>query len=298
MIHNFNQLIEAVQEKPRKKIAIASPDGTTVIKLIKQALEDKIAEFILVGDQENIVAMSAECGFDAGQIDIINIIDHKAVAEEAVKLVVEGRASAIMKGNLPTGTFLKAILDKQKGLNAGKIISEITLYEKIEGEGLQMITDCAINIAPNLDEKRQIIENAVSLALKLGYSLPKVAVLSAVEVVNPAIPDTLDAAVLSKMAERGQISNCLIDGPFALDNAISLEAARYKKLGGAVAGQADIILAPNLQVANPLRKALVFFTEKKIATAVMGAKAPIIMTSRSDSMETMLLTIALAAHIS
>lgn len=298
MIQDFNQLIEAVQEKPRKKIAIVSPEGSTVIKLIRQALADQIAEFILVGDRGNILAMSAEAGFDAAQIEIIDIADQKRAAEEAVKLVVEGQASAIMKGNLPTAVFLKAILDKHKGLNAGRIISEITLYEKIEGEGLQLLTDCAINISPNLDEKKQIIENAVALALELGYSRPKVAVLSAVEVVNPAIPDTLDAAVLSKMAERGQISNCLIDGPFALDNAISLEAARYKNLGGEVAGRADIILAPNLQVANPLRKALVFFTEKKIATAVMGAKAPIIMTSRSDSMETMLLTIALAAHIS
>jgi phosphate butyryltransferase len=298
MIQNFDQLIAAVREKPRKKIVIASPEGTTVIKLVKQAVEERIAEFVLVGDRDKIVTMSADAGFDANLLEIINIVEHKAAAEEAVKIVVEGKASAIMKGNLPTGTFLKAILDKQKGLNAGKIISEITLYEKIEGVGLQMITDCAINITPNLDEKKQIVENAVWLALKLGYTLPKVAVLSAVELVNPAIPDTIDAAVLSKMAERGQISNCIIDGPFALDNAISLEAARYKNLGGEVAGQADIILAPNLQVANPLRKALVFFTQKKIATAVMGAKAPIIMTSRSDSMETMLLTIALAAHIS
>ena len=298
MIRTFDELIAAVQEKPKKRIAVVSPEGTTVIELVKRALEQGIGEFTLVGDQEQLMSMTAAAGVDAKAITIVNIPDQKAAAEEAVRMVVEGKANAIMKGNLPTATFLRAILDKQKGLNANRVISEVTLYEKIEGEGLQLLTDCAINITPNLEEKKQIVENAVALGLKLGYAKPKVAVLSAVELVNPAIPDTVDAAVLSKMAERGQIADCVIDGPFALDNAISLEAAKYKKLGGEVAGRADIILAPNLQVANPLRKALAFFTEKKLAVAVMGAKAPIIMTSRSDSAETMLLTIALAAHIS
>jgi phosphate butyryltransferase len=298
MIKSFDELIAAVQEKPKKRIAVVSPEGTTVIELVKKALEEKIAEFTLVGDQDKIKSMAAEAGVDASAITIINIHDQKAAAEEAVRLIVEGKADAIMKGNLPTATFLRAILDKQKGLNANRVISEVTLYEKIEGEGLQLLTDCAININPNLDEKKQIVENAVGLALKLGYAKPKVAALSAVEVVNPAIPDTIDAAVLSKMSERGQIADCVIDGPFALDNAVSLEAAKYKKLGGEVAGRADIILAPNLQVGNSLRKALAFFTEKKLAVAVLGAKAPIIMTSRSDSAETMLLTIALAAHTS
>jgi phosphate butyryltransferase len=298
MIRNFDDLIAAVQEKPKKRIAVVSPEGTTVIELVKKALEQKIAEFTLVGNAEQLTTMIAAAGIDAGAVAIIDMPDQKAAAEEAVRQIVEGKASAIMKGNLPTATFLRAILDKQKGLNANKVISEVTLFEKREGEGLQLLTDCAINITPNLEEKKQIVENAVGLALKLGYAKPKVAVLSAVEVVNPAIPDTIDAAVLSKMAERGQIADCVIDGPFALDNAVSLEAAKYKKIGGEVAGRADIILAPNLQVANPLRKALAFFTEKKLGVAVMGAKAPIIMTSRSDSAETMLLTIALAAHIS
>lgn len=298
MIRTFDELISAVQEKPKRKIAIAAPEGTTVIQLVKKALEEKIAEFILVGEEARVKAMAAEAGVDGSGLSYVNRPDQKAAAEEAVRLVVEGEASAIMKGNLPTATFLRAILNKEKGLNANKVISELTLYEKIEGEGLQMITDCAINIAPNLDEKKQIIENAVWLGHKLGYERPKVAMLSAVEVVNPAIPDTLDAAVLSKMSERGQISGCIVDGPFALDNAISLEAARYKKIEGEVAGRADILMAPNLQVANPLRKSLAFFTTKRLAVAVMGAKAPIIMTSRSDTADTMLLTIALAAYIS
>jgi len=301
MLKSFEELIAAVQAKPKKKIAIVSPEGTTTIELVKKALEANLAEFVLVGDEQKIKALSQEAGFDPNLINIINILDQKEAAEEAVRLVVVGSANAIMKGNLPTATFMRAILDKQKGLNNNKVISEITIYEKIvdaPGGGFRFLTDCAINVAPTLDEKRQIIENAVELAHLLGNPLPKVAVISAVEVINPAMPDTLEAAALSKMADRGQITGCLVDGPLAFDNAISMEAARYKKLGGEVAGQADIIMAPNLLSANPLRKCLVYYTGQRIATAVMGAKAPIVLTSRSDSADTMLLTVALAAYIS
>ena len=161
-----------------------------------------------------------------------------------------------------------------------------------------MITDCAMNISPTLEEKQQIIENAVALALKLGYEKPKVAVLSAVEVVNPAIPDTLEAAILSKMSDRGQIKNAIVDGPFALDNALSVAAARQKKIGGEVAGKADIILVPNLQVGNPIHKALTFLADRKIAASVMGAGAPVVMLSRADSLETKLRSMALATYIS
>ena len=301
MINSFEELIAAVKEKPKKKIAIASAEGSTVIKLVKQATEANLAEFVLVGDEEKIKSLSADAGFDPHLINIINIKDQKEAAEEAVRLVLAGGANAIMKGNLPTATFMRAVLDKQKGLNDNKVVSEITLYEKIvepSGGGFRFLTDCAINVAPTLDEKRQIIENAVSLAHKLGNPLPKVAVISAVEVVNPAMPDTIEAAALSKMVDRGQITGCLVDGPFAFDNAISAEAAEYKKVGGEVAGHADILMMPNLLTANPLRKCLVYYTGKRIATALMGAKAPVIITSRTDSADTMLLTLALAAYIS
>ena len=301
MIRSFNELIAAVQAMPKKKIAVVSPEGATVIELVKKAIEANLAEFILVGDEEKIKALSADAGFDPHLADIIHIVDQKEAAEEAVRLVVVGGANAIMKGNLPTATFMRAILDKQKGLNDNKLISEITVYEKIveaPGGGFRFLTDCAINVQPTLDEKRQIIQNAVGLAHQLGNILPKVAVLSAVEVINPAMPDTIEAAALSKMADRGQITGCLVDGPLAFDNAVSMESARYKKLGGEVAGQADIILAPNLLAANPLRKCLVYYTGQRIAVAVMGTKAPIVMTSRSDSADTMMLTVALAAYLS
>jgi phosphate butyryltransferase len=301
MINSFDELIAAVKEKPKKNIAIVAPEGSTVIKLVKQALAAGLAEFVLVGDEEKIKSMSADAGLDVNLVSIIHITDQKGAAEEAVKLVLAGSAHAIMKGNLPTATFMRAVLDKQKGLNDNKVISEITLYEKNTdpaGGGFRFLTDCAINVQPTLDEKRQIIENAVFLAHKLGNPLPKVAVISAVEVVNPSMPDTVDAAALSKMADRGQITGCLVDGPFAFDNAVSPEAAEYKKVGGGVAGNADILMMPNLLTANPVRKCLVYYSRQRIATALMGAKAPVIITSRTDSADTMLLTIVLAAYIS
>lgn len=298
MIRTFGELHDAVRQKPAKTIAIAAVEGSEVIKLVKAAREQRIAEFILVGDRSKIQPLAEEQRLDLAGLELLDRSTPKEAAETAVRLVVEGRAGAIMKGNLPTATFLKAILDKEKGLNGNRIISEVTLHRKMEGEGLQIITDCAINISPDLQDKVRIVENAVSLARKLGYDRPRVAALSAVEMVNPDLPDTLDAAILSKMAERGQIKDCIIDGPLALDNALSPEAARYKNLSGEVAGQADILLAPNLQVGNPLHKALVFWAQREIATAVLGARAPIVMTSRSDSMETMLNTLALAAFIS
>lgn len=301
MILDFDQLIAAVKKQPKKKIAVVSPEGTTVIQLVKQAMDKGIAEFILIGNEGKIKSMWAEAGFDPHRMEVVDISDQRAAAEEAVRLVSEGTADAVMKGNLPTATFMRAILDKRQGLHGNKVMSEITVLERgaePAGGGFRLITDCAINVQPTLDEKKQIIENAVGLAHKLGNPMPKVAVISAVEVVNPAMPDTIEAAALSKMADRGQISGCLVDGPLAFDNAVSAAAAEYKKIGGAVGGQADVLVMPNLLAANPLRKCLVHATGQRVATAVMGARAPVVMTSRSDSADTMLLTIALAAYIS
>lgn len=228
---------------------------------------------------------------------IIDEPDHKKAAEKAVELVRNGEAGAVMKGMLHTGTFLKAVLNKEKGLNTGKLVSQMSVFDKEYGEGLQILTDCAMAISPTLDEKKQIIENAVETARKIGYEKPKVALLSAIEIINPAIPDTMEAAILSKMGDRGQIKNAIIDGPFALDNAISPEAARHKGIESPVAGNADILVVPNLQVGNVFSKALTYYAHKDVAAAVAGAAAPIIMTSRTDSVRNKLLTIALASYL-
>ncbi len=298
MIQHFDALFSAVRGREVHKIAIASPEDPGIIQLVKRSVESGIAEFILVGDRGKLKKLLENEGLDFANFEIQDNPDHREAAEKAVALVRDKKAGVVMKGELHTSTFLKAILDKEKGLRTGGLISQITVCEKIEDDGLLLITDCAMNISPTLEEKKQIIENAVTLALKLGYEKPKVAVLSAVEVVNPAIPDTLEAAILSKMSDRGQIKNAIVDGPFALDNAISVTAARQKKIGGEVAGKADIILVPNLQVGNPIHKALTFLADRKIAASVMGAGAPIVMLSRADSIETKLRSMALATYIS
>ncbi len=297
MIKNFDDLIEQVKCKEKKKIVVAAAEDIEVLEVVEEVTKLGLADFILVGEKAKIEKIAR----DYNKIitcEIIDEADNKKAAEKAVELLVNGQASVIMKGLLHTGTFLKAILNKEKGINTGNLITQISVLEKENGEGLQMLSDCAMAIQPNLNEKKQIIENAIRLALRLGYDKPRVALLSALEVVNPDIQDTLDAAILSKMGDRGQIKNAIIDGPFALDNAISPEAAAIKGITGEVAGKADILIAPNLQVGNVLHKALTYYAHKDVAAAVIGAGAPIVMTSRTDSVRTKVLSIALSSYIS
>lgn len=297
MVENFNHLMELVKQYPKKIIAVAAAEDIEVLEVAQRAVEMDLAEFILIGDEKLISKIAKDNNIKFNYV-IIDEPDHKKAAKKAVNLVREGKANAVMKGLLHTGVFLKAVLDKEYGLNKNKLISQISVFEKEYGDGFQMLTDCAMAIEPSLEEKKQIIENAIELGHKLGYKKSRVALLSAVEVVNPAIKDTLDAAILCKMADRGQIKGAFIDGPLALDNAISLEAAKHKNIEGEVAGQADILVAPNLQVGNVLHKSLTYFAHKDVAAAVMGAAAPIIMTSRTDSVTNKLLSITLACYIS
>ncbi|MCR4429627.1 MAG: bifunctional enoyl-CoA hydratase/phosphate acetyltransferase [Tepidanaerobacteraceae bacterium] len=297
MIKSIDSLIANVKSKDKKTIAIAAAEDYDVVKIVNECKAMNLADFILVGDRKKIIKIADqnEIKIDA---EIIDLNDHALAAEMAVNLVKQKNANVIMKGLLHTGTFLKAVLNKETGLNKGSLISQISVYDKIEGEGLQLLTDCVISIQPTLEQKMQIIENAVECARKLGIDKPKVAVLSCLEIVNPEIPDTLDAAILSKMADRGQIKNCIVDGPFALDNAVSIEAARHKNINSEVAGNADILLVPNLQVGNVLTKALVYFAKMRVAAAIMGAAAPIVMTSRTDTIDNKILSIALAIYLS
>lgn len=298
MINSLNELFEQIKNKPTRVIAVAAAEDDDIINIVKKSSEMALADFILVGDKNKIEELSSKIGLALDNVEIIDEPDHKLAAGKAVELVKTGKASSLMKGNLHTSVFLKAVIDKEKGLRKGNLISQISVYDKVYGEGLQLLTDCAMSIQPSLEEKKSIIENAIDLAHKLGYEKPRVALLSALEVVNPAIADTIDAAVLSKMGDRGQIKGGIIDGPFALDNAVSVEAAEHKGIDSDVAGKADILVAPNLQVGNALHKSIVYFAKKNVAAAVVGTTAPIIMTSRTDTVENKLLSIALAAYIS
>ncbi|HCX62095.1 MAG TPA: phosphate butyryltransferase [Clostridiales bacterium] len=224
--------------------------------------------------------------------------DHKKAADLAVDLIVQGKAGSLMKGMLHSSVFLKAILNKEKGLNTGRHITQISVLEKENKDGLLFITDCAITVNPDLSGKKEVLENAVDLAHKLGNEMPKVAVLASLEVVNPDMQDTIDAAVLSKMADRGQIKGCIVDGPFAFDNAVSSEAAKQKGIVGPVAGNADIIVVPNLTVGNTLTKSITYIAKKTVIAATVGAAIPVVFTSRTESLEGKLLSIALAAYTS
>ena len=292
MIKNFSELVSIVQKSPKVKVAVAAAEDMDVINISSQCTN--LAEFIFIGDGKKIKELFGESGNSING-DIIDIPDHAKAAAKAVELVKTGKAQNLMKGLLHSSIFLKAILNKETGLNKGKLISQVSVFEK--SDGLQLLTDCAINVEPELDEKKHIIDNAVELARALGIEMPKVAILASVETVNPEMQATADAAMLTVMAQHGQIKNCIVDGPLAFDNAVDIEAAKHKGISGPVAGHADILVAPNIEVGNMLSKSLVFWAKKKVAAAMMGTGIPVIFTSRAESVENKILTVALASYL-
>jgi phosphate butyryltransferase len=235
---------------------------------------------------------------DSGKVSVIDCDTKERAAELAVKAVRSKEAGVLMKGNIPTAMILKAVLNKEFGLRAGKVLSHVAAFEIPRFDRLIFVTDAAMNISPTLDDKAQIINNAVSVARALGMEVPKVAPLAAVETVNPVMQATLDAAALTQMNNRGQIRDCVIDGPLALDNAVSATAAEHKGITGDVAGEADILLVPNIEAGNILYKSLVYFAGAKVGAVIAGAAAPIVLTSRADSAESKLYSLALALSVS
>ena len=298
MIRNFNDLFKRLSEAKQQIIAVVSPEDLETLKVIEEAKKKQYADFILIGDEKTLTTLISDNQLDLNSVQIKNEADHFLAGEMAVKLVKENKAQAIMKGLVHTSTFLKPILNKETGFNLGKKISQISVSENTNKNELTFITDGAMAIQPDLMEKKTIIENAVTLAHDLGYETPKVAALASLENVNPAMADTVDAALLSKMNERGQIKGCLVDGPLAYDNAISEKAAKQKKVNSPVAGQAQILLVPNITVGNVLTKSLVHDANKVLASAVVGLDVPLVFTSRTESKEGKLATIALASYLS
>jgi phosphate butyryltransferase len=296
-VKNFQHLLKLAKEKPTKKIAVVAADDAEVLEVIEKAESMDLAEFVLIGDLAKINAITAQNGWNL-KAEIIDEKDHKEAAEKAVELVTSGQAGTLMKGMLHSSVFLKALLNKEKGLNIGKRITQISVLEKENDGGFLFVTDCAITVNPDLRGKKEVLENAVDLAHKLGNEMPKVAVLAALEVINPDMQETIDAAVLSKMAERKQIKGCVVDGPLALDNAVSLEAAQAKDVSGPVAGNADILVVPNITVGNALTKTLTYLAKRTVIAATMGAAIPIVFNSRTESIDGKLFSIALAAYIS
>lgn len=298
MLRNFADVLQAVKELPPRKVAVAVAQDDAVLEAIQGAREQGIADFILVGDKEKILALASTANINLEGLEIVHQPDDRQAAYDAVALVSGGRADVLMKGLINTSDLLKAVLDKEVGLRTGRVLSHAAVFEIPGFDRLINITDGGMNIAPTLQQKADIIQNSVALAKAMGISPAKVAVLAAVEVINPDMPATLDAAALAKMADRGQIKGAIVDGPLALDNAVSLEAAKHKGITSPVAGQADILLVPTIEVGNALGKSTMYFAKGKMAGLILGAAKPVVVTSRADSYEGKILSIALGALLS
>ncbi|MCX7026170.1 MAG: bifunctional enoyl-CoA hydratase/phosphate acetyltransferase [Spirochaetes bacterium] len=295
-------ILSAAAAAGRTRLAVAASQESSVLEAVVTAYEAGIAEPILVGDPGAIAAAAAEArdkkGLDISRFELIPAPDLPSAAAIAVGLVKSGRADFLMKGIIDTSILLKAVLNKETGINAGRLASHVAVLEVPTYHKLLILSDAAINIAPDLLAFVDIIASAVKVAAAIGIERPKVALLAAVEKVNAEkMPWTAVAAVLSQMNRRGQIPGCLVDGPLALDNAISAESARIKRIQSEVAGDADILIAPDIEAGNILYKCLLDLAQAKGAGIVMGAAKPVILTSRSDAAETKLASIALAALV-
>jgi len=290
----FNRLIAKTEKLPPVTTAVVHPCDALSLEGALDAAQQGIIVPILVGPKAKIEATAQAAGRNLEGIEMIDVPHSHAAAEMAVSLAKSGKAVALMKGALHTDEVMKAVVDTELGLRTERRMSHIYVLDVPTYPKPLLMTDAAINIAPNLSDKRDIVQNAIDLAIALDIDQPKAAILSAVETINPRINSTLDAAALCKMAERGQISEGLIDGPLAFDNAISSVAATTKGIVSQVAGNADILVAPDLEAGNMLAKQLVYLAGADAAGLVLGARAPIILTSRADSPMARLASCALA----
>lgn len=294
-LKKIDDLIEIAKGKETRRLAVAAAADKPVLNAVKEATEQGIVIPILVGNTENIKAIAKEVGFKLDGIEIIDEPNPAKAAAVAVSLIRENKADILMKGLVSTAPLLKAVVDKEKGLRKGSTLSHFTFLESPFYHKVFGMTDAAMNIAPEFNDKVDILKNSVEAYHRLGIKNPKVAVIAPVEVVNPKIESSVHAAMLSMMNKRGQIKGCVVDGPLALDNAVSKGAAEHKGIVSEVAGDADILMAPELNSANMLYKSLNFLGNCSSAAVIMGARVPIVLTSRADSERSKLLSIALAA---
>lgn len=293
MIKNFDELVQKVKDMPNKTVVIAVAQTPSAMGAAIMAKRENLAECVMTGDKVAIDAYIAENApelkdafeiFDTGA-------DFAAGAAKAVELVKAGKGDLILKGKCDTGTLLKAVLDKENGLRTGNTMSDVLAYET--PERLILMGDGGFLPLPDIKEKVSIVKNCVAVAHKLDNPMPKVALLTHSEAVNPKVQSTVDAAVIAKMNKRGQISGCLVDGPLAFDNAISMESAKLKGIKSDVAGDADVLVVPNIEAGNIFGKCLTYYCKYRVAHVVMGAKVPILIASRADDAETKFLSMAL-----
>lgn len=290
----YERLIATAKSRPALPAAIAHPCDETSLRGALEAAEAGLIVPILVGPRAKIVELSRGLKLDLEGIEIVDVPHSHLAAEKAVELVRTSKADLLMKGSLHSDELLSAVTSRESGLRTGRRISHVFVMDVPDHPETLFITDAAVNIAPDLMAKRDIIQNAIDLFTGLGLGSPRVAILSAVETVTTSIPSTIDAAALCKMADRGQITGGELDGPLAFDNAISPEAARIKGIKSAVAGHAQILVVPDLEAGNMLAKNLSFLSNADAAGIVLGARVPIILTSRADNVRTRMASCAIA----
>lgn len=292
-MRNIDDIIKFAKERGPKTISVACCQDEEVLIAVENGRKEHIVNAILIGDIDKTKKIAKNLNINLDNYELIDIKDMSEACLKAVELVSSGKADMVMKGLVDTSIILKAVLNKEVGLITGNILSHVAVFD-IEGyDRLFFITDAAMNLAPDVNGKKQIIENACSVARALDIEEPKVALICAKEKVNPKMKDTVEAKELEDMYLRGEIKNCIVGGPFALDNAINEEAAKHKGMNHPVAGKADILVVPDIEAGNVLYKSITYFAKCENAGLIVGAKAPIILTSRADSDKTKLNSIAL-----
>jgi phosphate acetyltransferase len=291
----YEKLISAATAVTSPATAVVHPCDETSLRGAVEAAEANLIRPILIGPAARITKVARDFGIDISQFETIDAPYSEAAAAAAVELVRAGKAELIMKGSLHTDELMRAITSSTQGLRTARRISHVFVMDAPTHKDTLFVTDAAINIAPDLDVKRDIVQNAIDLFTHVGLGTPRVAILSAVETVTSKIPSTIDAAALCKMADRGQITGGILDGPLAFDNAIDEEAARIKGIKSEVAGRAQILVVPNLEAGNMLAKNLIFLTQADAAGIVLGARVPIILTSRADNVRARMASCAIAS---
>lgn len=287
---DFKELIAMAKSKGKKRVVVVGAEDLEAVKAVSMAYDEGFVEPVLVGNVEKIQSNLKEVGKDFDIVEASGDID---ASEKGVRLVSSGAADVLMKGLVKTAYLLKAALNKEWGLRTGSVLSHVAVLDTPALEKLVMVTDGGMIPYPTLEQKVAIINNSVKLAKSLGIETPKVGILAHVEVVNQDMQPTMDAAILTQMNRRGQIKGCIVDGPLALDNALSEKAAKIKKVSGEVAGHADILVAPDIMVGNVLGKSAIYIGGGNIAGLVLGAKAPIVIVSRADNSEAKLASLAM-----
>jgi phosphate butyryltransferase len=297
MIRNFDELLESARRLGRKRVVVIYPNNAETFDAVGEAAAMGIATFILVGDEKTIATHLAGKQYPEGAIRVVQHATVQEALRASIALVSEGHGDILMKGGVDTSTMMKAVLKDDAGIRTDRLLSDIFVMEfpqRVDNRFV-MITDGGMTLAPDLKNKVELINNAVEVAHALGNPNPKVAVLSATEMVLPNLQSTLDAAALSKMNERGQIKGCVVDGPFGLDNAVSAEAAEEKRIKSPVAGKAEILIAANIESANSLAKSTTYFAGLRLAHVIVGGRVPVLIPSRADKADAKLYSIALGA---